>query len=342
VKAAVVVSPGKVEVRDVPTPEPGPYEALVKIEACGLCGTTDRHIVEGRQAHHPASWYPAVLGHEAAGTVTRVGEKVAKFRVGDRVTRPVAVWPGTSRNGLYSAWGGFAEWGIVRDPSAPGAANDYTAMRQHVVPPELSVEEAVTAISFSEVASWMAKLGALQGKSIVIGGSGFAACVMSQVARASGAGRIVVLGRNAKKLEGLKRNGATNTVVMSDARETAEAAKRIIGNGADWFLDAAGHQSVFEIGLACLRPGGEAAIYGAPEGNAYRLPLGAVGGDFAVRYLSTADDVFFPEACRQLRDGTLKSSLVLSHMWKGLDALPQALAEQAAGEVLKGMVRIGI
>src|ERR1700733_11269835 len=114
-KAIVVVSPGKFEVRDVPMPKPEPFEALVKIEACGLCGTTDRHIVEGHQAHHPAEWYPAVLGHESVGKVIQVGHLVTKFKAGDRVTRPVAIWPGTRQEDLYSAWGGFAEYGIVRD-----------------------------------------------------------------------------------------------------------------------------------------------------------------------------------------------------------------------------------
>jgi D-arabinose 1-dehydrogenase-like Zn-dependent alcohol dehydrogenase len=52
-KAGIVVEPGRVEIQNVPPPEPGPGEALVKIEVCGLCGTTDRHIVEGIQVHHP-------------------------------------------------------------------------------------------------------------------------------------------------------------------------------------------------------------------------------------------------------------------------------------------------
>ena len=52
---------------------------------CGLCGTTDRHLVEGIQAHHPRENYPAVLGHEASGVVERVGEGVSYVQPGDRV-----------------------------------------------------------------------------------------------------------------------------------------------------------------------------------------------------------------------------------------------------------------
>ena len=199
-KAVVVVSHGIVEVRDVPMPKPGPCEALVKIEACGLCGTTDRHIVEGHQPHHPATSYPAILGHESVGKVVEVGAKATKYKVGDRVTRPVAIWPGTRSGDLWSAWGGFAEYGIVRDAHAAGTPHDYTATRQHVVPTDLSMEDAVLATSISEVASWMEKLGDIGGQTIVIGGTGFAAGVMSQCARDKGARHVIVLGRSPKKI----------------------------------------------------------------------------------------------------------------------------------------------
>ena len=337
-KAVVVVSHGKVEVREVPMPKPSHVEALVKIEACGLCGTTDRHIVEGHQPHHPATSYPAILGHESVGTVIEVGSRVAKFKVGDRVTRPVAIWPGIRVGDLFSAWGGFAEYGIVRDGPAAGTPHDYTAAREHVVSPELSVEDAVLATSISEVASWMEKLGDISGQTIVIGGSGFAAGVMSQCARDKGAKHVIVVGRSPRKFEWALRNGATDAVLLDE--KTAEIVKKIAGEKADWFLDAAGHQEVFEAGLGLLKPGGAVAIYGAPDNFAYRLPLGRVGGDFSVKYLNPADDTFFPEACRRMMAGKLKAKDLLTHVWHGLESIHAALEEQAAGKVLKGLVRI--
>jgi threonine dehydrogenase-like Zn-dependent dehydrogenase len=338
-KAVIVPTHGKVEVRNIAEPVPGPYEALVKIEACGLCGTTDRHIVEGHQCHHPADWYPAILGHESVGRVVKVGDKVRKFKVGDRVTRPVSLWPGMQRDGLYSGWGGMAEYGLVRDTSAPGApAPDYHSSRQHIVPPELSLEDAVVAISIAEVASWMEKLGDLKNRGIVIGGSGFAACVMCQCARDKGASHIIVLGRSPQKFAWAKNNGATHAVLL-DAK-TKAAVHEITDQGADWFLDAAGHQSVFEAGLDCLRPGGHAAVYGAPDGFAYRVPLGAAGGDFEVKFCLPADDVFFPEACARLLSGRLDATRIRTHVWHGLESVSQALEEQRAGQVLKGVVII--
>jgi len=315
-KAVVVVSPGVVEIREISQPVPREDEALVRIEACGLCGTTDRHIVDGHQCHHQADWYPAVLGHESVGVVEAVGRAVKKFRVGDRVTRPLAIWPGTRRDGLWSAWGGFAEYGLVRDSTDP----DYNAARQNVVPPDLSVEDAVAAISYAEVASWAEKLGDLTGQIILIGGTGFAACVMCQCVAASRARLIIAMGRSPKKFPWALQNG---------------------GAGVDWFLDAAGHQTVFERGLQGLKPGGKAAIYGAPDGFAYRLPLGAArGNDFSVHYLSPRDDAYFGETCRRIKTKSLRTDLTQTHVWHGLESLPTALAAQRAGEVLKGVVRL--
>jgi 2-desacetyl-2-hydroxyethyl bacteriochlorophyllide A dehydrogenase len=337
-KAIVVVSPGKVEVREVPMPTPAPFEALVKIEACGLCGTTDRHIVEGHQPFHPADWYPAVLGHESVGTVVEVGAKVTKFKVGDRVTRPVAIWPGTERDGLYSAWGGFAEHGIVRDAAAAGTPEDYTTSRQHVVDPALSLEDAVLALSVSEVASWMEKLSDVKGATIVIGGSGFAAGVMAQCAAAKGAKHVIVAGRSSKKFDWALQNGATEVMLLDD--KAGDTLLKIAGAKADWFLDAAGHQEAFEAGLRLLKPGGSIAIYGVPDGLAYRLPLGHVGGDFSVRYLTPTDDAFFPEASRRMISGQLRAKSLRTHVWDGLESISITLEEQAAGNVLKGLIRI--
>lgn len=338
-KAAIITQPGKLEIQDINQPKPGPFEALVKIEACGLCGTTDRHLVEGVMAHHPKDWYPAVLGHESVGKVIAIGDRVKKFKVGDRVTRPVAIWPG-SQGPLYSAWGGFAEYGIVRDNTqSDGPEPDYKNSRQNVVPADMKLADAVLAISVAEVASWMEKLGSLQDKVVVIGGVGFAACVMAQCARAGGAKAIIAFGRSPKKFTWVQQNGATHALLMEDALR--DKVHEIAPGGADWFLDAAGHQAVLDAGLKCLKVGGAAAIYGAPEGFTYRLPLGALGGaDFSVHYFAPADDIYLPKACQRLISGDLDAEALRSHCWQGLESLTGAIAQQAQGEVLKGYVQI--
>ena len=77
----MVDEPGSVRVVDVPEPEPGPDEVVVRVGACGICGT-DIHIIDGE---FPPTVYPIVIGHEFGGEVTAVGENVNGFSVGDRV-----------------------------------------------------------------------------------------------------------------------------------------------------------------------------------------------------------------------------------------------------------------
>ena len=162
---------------------------------------------------------------------------------------------------------------------------------------------------------------------------------MCQCARERGARTVIVVGRNPEKSESVRRNGATHTLLFTG--ETAAGILEINGGaGSDLFLDAAGHQSVFEAGLGYLRVGGKAAIYGAPQGFAYRLPLGAVGGDFSVHYLSPTDDTFNAETCRRISAGRIKTESIQTHTWHDLESLPRALGEQSAGKVLKGMVLI--
>jgi D-arabinose 1-dehydrogenase-like Zn-dependent alcohol dehydrogenase len=70
-KAAIVTAPGKLEVQDIPLPVPGPYDCLVKIEACAVCSGTDTAVIND---HFPSrAPYPLVLGHESAGKIIEVG-----------------------------------------------------------------------------------------------------------------------------------------------------------------------------------------------------------------------------------------------------------------------------
>ena len=95
-------------------PEMGPYDALVKIDACGICNSTDKKILQRKFVSSIP--VPLVLGHESVGTVVEVGSKVSCFQVGQRVLRPGASYPPGSP--YASAWGGFAEYGLVSDLAA--------------------------------------------------------------------------------------------------------------------------------------------------------------------------------------------------------------------------------
>ena len=93
-KAAVITEPGRLEIAEVPDPASGPYQALVRMLACGTCSATDLKIIDGKFG--PTD-YPVILGHESVGEVIEVGERVANLDVGDHVLRPCAVYRPATR-----------------------------------------------------------------------------------------------------------------------------------------------------------------------------------------------------------------------------------------------------
>ena len=154
-KALVIPEPGRFEVREVATPEPGPYQALMRVETMALCNATDRKLVEG---HFPGmETYPMVLGHENAGIVEKVGEKATCFKVGDRVLGGMVFDFGVP--GLVGGWGGFSEYVLVNDHDAmerdgiADAAHGWydSCIIQNVVPEGIGADEAAVLCTWREV-----------------------------------------------------------------------------------------------------------------------------------------------------------------------------------------------
>ena len=108
-KAVFAVARNRVEVLDIPAPEPGPFEALVQMRACGICNNTDWKLIEGEFF---SGTFPILLGHESVGEVVGLGEGVRSFRVGDLVLRAGLKDHHVPLPGGRSCWGGFAEQAI--------------------------------------------------------------------------------------------------------------------------------------------------------------------------------------------------------------------------------------
>lgn len=336
-KALIVTATHVLELRDMPPPVPGRFQALVRIEACGVCNTTDSELIGGTQPYHSA--YPAVLGHEAVGRVVAVGDGVAKFRIGDRVTRPAAILPGSSRDGLASCWGGFAEFGLVRDAVAEAGGqptSDYTALRQNVVDPRLTLEQAVLAISLAETASWTWQLGPLGGRTVCVSGTGIAGLSIALWCKLAGARKVIVLGRRESRLE-TARNVAADATANVTAGSPVADIRAAAPEGVDVFCDAVGTRDQTLLFAATARPDGRFARYAvAPKGGYEVPPSGAV----------EPGRMLVPEAREHEAYGwvtdlllrrIVRSEAFLTHAWP-LAQHAQAFADVAAGRVLKGLL----
>ena len=173
-KAIAVIKPDEVKVvHDVPVPEPGDYEALVKVHACAFCNGTDMQVIHGT-IQHDFLGYPTILGHEGAGEVIKVGSKVRNIKVGDRYIHNNL--HDNVGNGYSRTYGGFAQYGIVSDNAAMledgYSKKDFPFVKQHKFPADIDYTDATLLLSLAECCSAAKNFGVCEGKDVIIYGDG--------------------------------------------------------------------------------------------------------------------------------------------------------------------------
>jgi len=223
-KAVITDGKGKVELKDVPMPECGDYDCLIKIEVCLFCNSTDRHIAEGTIPFEVP--YPSILGHESVGVVESCGAKVKSYKPGDRVLRPMAVYPEDRLGDYYSSWGGLAEYGKITDTQAliddgvvenadsPGAGLPY----HQKVPADIPFEKSLLMITQKEIYSTVEKFEGVEGKNVLITGAGITAYYFAEFCKMKGAAKVTMTARRREPLDLALAQGIVDDVcLMSEA-----------------------------------------------------------------------------------------------------------------------------
>jgi threonine dehydrogenase-like Zn-dependent dehydrogenase len=257
-KGLFVLDKGRLGFLDMPVPEPGPYDALVRIRACGICNSTDRKLMENAFCPGP---FPALLGHESVGEVVRVGEKVRSYHEGDLVLRPGLTDAEVGVPGARSVWGGFAEMGLVQDVWAQQGQKDNAFPHpQQIVPRGIDPELAVAMITLKETMSCLRSTAVEPGQSLGIVGTGPVAEALAFFARQRGIAPIVVLGRNPVHRDRMLAAGATEYLTDDDRMRSR----------LDRVIEAVGSRAALRRALEVCRPEGRVNVYGvAPEYEPY-------------------------------------------------------------------------
>jgi threonine dehydrogenase-like Zn-dependent dehydrogenase len=265
-KGVFVTAVNETAILDLPEPEIGPYEALVEVEACGICNSTDRKIIEGEFV---SGTFPVLLGHESVGRVIRVGEQVRSFQVGDRVLRSTLRDEHVPYPGGRSCWGGFVERAIVSDVwSEQGAPYNAFPHPQQIVPPGTSPVDAVAMITLKETISCLDSTGVGPGQSLAITGTGPVAQALTVVAKRSGIAPVVVFGRRARWAATFTALGADGYVAGAEVSPEVQAI--LDRGGFDRAIEAVGARAALTRCLEVLRPDGRVNVYGvAPESEPY-------------------------------------------------------------------------
>jgi L-iditol 2-dehydrogenase len=258
-------SDGSVEIRDVPVPEIGPEECLVEVKYCGICGS-EPHMYHGQLTLLARP--PVVLGHEWSGQIVEVGERVAGFAVGDRVTCETAAETcGTCafcRSGAYNVCPQRRAFGFAVD----GAFTRFVRARYqrlHHLPEGVSYEAAAMTepicVAYNAVAE---KSRVHPGDVVVVVGPGPVGLFCLQVARLAGAGTVVVTGtrRDHARLELARRLGADITVDVSE-QDPVEVVRGLgDGLGAHLVIDCAGVPPAIQQSLSLVRQNGQVTKIG--------------------------------------------------------------------------------
>lgn len=266
-KAAIVTAKDQLEVADIPMPKVGAYDCLVKIDACAVCTGTDSSIIGGT-----FPWpqkYPFVLGHESTGIVVEVGEKVRNFKVGQRVTRPAAVMAGEERDGLTSQWGGYAQYGMVRDVQAAAEdgmeANGMLKISRTPLPDDVDPISAALSVNQREILSvvrWF-ELNA-QSKVLVIG-TGYNGLLFSLFCKHYGAGQVVVIGNPIFEALAKSRYRADEFVNYRDPQAKTLALNQV--GTPTHVIDAVGTTESVNFSLSLLSDGTAFGCYGVHHFN---------------------------------------------------------------------------
>jgi L-iditol 2-dehydrogenase len=262
VRAAVYHNNHDVRVVDLPVPKVGPGEALVRIEASGICGSD---VVEWYRAKKA----PLVLGHEVAGVIEAVGEGVTRFKPGDRVVAAHHVPCNTCRYCLAGHEstcdtlrtttfdpGGFAE--RVRLP----AINVDRGVFE--LPAELSFDEGTFAEPLACVVRAQRIAGIRPGQSVLVLGAGLAGLLHVKLAAALGAGRILATDVLELRRDAARRFGAE---AVFDGRADVPKLVREAneGRGADLVIICAAQPAVYQQAFRTVDRGGTILVFALPD-----------------------------------------------------------------------------
>ena len=252
--------PGSVELRELPVPQIGEEDVLLRVEAVGICGS-DLH-----QYHGKHSWqvnYPVVLGHEFAGVVETMGSRVSGFSDGDRVvSETAAVLPRDSaliRQGLYNLEPGRLGFGYGVD-GAMASFVKVPARCLHRVPSALAAEIAALTepccVAYNAVC---VNSRVRPGDSVAVIGPGPIGLLCATMAKLAGAGHLLVIGMpaDAKRLSVAVQMGA-DTVLGAQSEDAVAWTKSFRdGYGMDLVIDASGVSASLKLALDLVRPAGQ-------------------------------------------------------------------------------------
>src|SRR5215831_5441984 len=263
-KALLLSQYKKLEITDLPVPVPGPDELLVKVAACGICGS-DVHGYDGSSGRRIP---PIVMGHEAAGIVERVGAGVKNMKEGDRITFDSTIYCGECgfcRRGEMNLCDNRQVLGVsCGDYRRAGAFAEFVVLPARIaypLPNDLSFPEAALLEAVSVALHAVSLVPIPPDGTALVVGAGTIGLLVQQALKAAGCSRVFVTDLDETRLSLSQKLGAT--AVLRSGTELVESVLQLTGGvGADVVIEAVGNTPAIRTSIDCVRKGGSIVLVG--------------------------------------------------------------------------------
>jgi L-iditol 2-dehydrogenase len=332
-KALLLSQYNQLDIADLPAPVPGEDEILVRVAACGICGS-DVHGYDGTSGRRIP---PIVMGHEAAGVVASVGAAVSKFKPGDRVTFDSTVYCGQCEfclQGEINLCNNRQVVGVsCGDYRRAGAFAEYVVVPQRIcyhLPEGLEFQEAAMLEAVS-VALHAVRISEMKGgETALVIGAGMIGLLTLQAAKAAGASKVLIADIDRTRLQTAESIGADETLLLSGGELVKEILRRTGGKGVDLVLEAVGREETIAASISSVRKGGTVTLIGniSPE---VKIPLQIVVSRQIRLQGSCASSGEYPQAMELLASGKIKVKPLITAVAPLSDG-PRWFARLHAGE----------
>ena len=313
-KSLVLTEPKVLRIQESPTPDLAADEVLIRVKACGICGS-DVHGYDGSSGRRIP---PLIMGHEAAGVIEGMGAKVEGFSLGDRVTFDSTVYCGECEYCLEGKVN-LCDRRMVLGVSCGeyrrhGAFAEYVAVPSRILyklPPSLPFEHAAMIEAVSVAVHAVGRVKFQPGDVSVVVGAGMIGLLLVQAARAAGCDRVIAVDLDKDRLKLAEELGATQSInpLESDTIETILGATA--GQGARVSFEVVGSTPTVETAIQATRKGGAVVLVGnlAPQ---VEFPLQSVVTREITLFGSCASAGEYPKCIELMDKGAIKVSPLIS------------------------------
>jgi L-iditol 2-dehydrogenase len=264
-KALVLTAYNKLEIKEVPKPSLQPGEVMVRVQAVGICGS-DVHGMDGSTGRRIP---PVIMGHEAAGVIESLGDRVSGWKAGDRVTFDSTIYrldDWYTRKGQYNLSDNRMVLGVsCPDYKRDGAFAEYVAVPQHILyklPDRVSFEQAAM-VEPAAVALHAVNLTRIKvNDTAVVGGSGMIALFVIQLLKLAGCRNIFTFDLDQDRLDLALKLGASHAFKAGTVDVAEEVKRRTNGRGADIGFEVVGIAPVLKTVIESVRKGAQITLVG--------------------------------------------------------------------------------